>query len=109
MKRIILSFVIILCVFVAGNVMGAAPQAVSKAVPKLQGVLNVNTATVEELQMLPGIGPAIAKDIVKYRTEKGPFKAIADLDKVKGIGKQKLEGIRPYCALEGASTLKVMK
>ena len=94
---IALSTVILLCVLLMG------------AAPKLQGALNINTATVEELQMLPEIGPAIAKDIVKYRTEKGPFKSIADLDKVKGIGKKKLEAIRPYCVLEGASTLKVMK
>lgn len=109
MKGIVRAVLVILCMLVAGNVMGGGPQAAAKAAPKLQGVLNINTATVEELQMLPGIGPAIAKDIVKYRTEKGPFKALADLDKVKGIGKQKLEGVRPYCALEGASTLKVMK
>lgn len=109
MKRIILSAVIILGMLFVGNAMGAAPQTAAKAAPKLEGVLNINTATAEELQMLPNIGPAIAKDIVKYRTEKGPFKSVADLDKVKGIGKKKLDAIKPYCVLEGNSTLKVMK
>jgi competence protein ComEA len=88
---------------------GVAFAAQSKAAPKLEGVLNINSATADEFQMLPGIGPAMAKDIVDYRQAKGPFKNVADLDKVKGIGKKKLEAIKPYCALEGKSTLKVMK
>lgn len=88
---------------------GVASAAQTKVAPKLDGLLNINTATVDELQMLPGIGPAIAKDIVAYRQAKGPFKNVAELDKVKGIGKKKFEAVKPYCALEGKSTLKVMK
>ncbi len=48
--------------------------------------ININTATAEELDKLPGIGPSIAKAIIDYRTANGPFKAIEDINDVKGIG-----------------------
>ncbi len=48
--------------------------------------ININTATAEELDKLPGIGPSIAKAIIDYRTANGPFKTIEDINDVKGIG-----------------------
>jgi competence protein ComEA len=50
------------------------------------GPVNINTATIEELDTLPGIGPAIAARIVAYRQLYGAFKTIEDLMKVEGIG-----------------------
>jgi competence protein ComEA len=50
------------------------------------GRININTATVEELGTLPGIGPTIAKNIVNYRLENGPFQFIQDIQNVSGIG-----------------------
>lgn len=69
-----------------------------------QGVINVNSATVEQLMMLPGIGEKTAKDIVAFRQANGPFKSIDDVTKVKGIGKKKLDKIRPNLALQGQNT-----
>ena len=48
--------------------------------------VDVNTASVEELQQLPGIGPSKAKAIVEEREKNGPFASVDDLDRVRGIG-----------------------
>ena len=49
-------------------------------------VVNINTATVQDFEDLPGIGPVMAQRIVDYRDEHGPFKSVEELTKVKGIG-----------------------
>ena len=62
-------------------------------------VLDLNSATVEQLDELPGIGPALAGRIVDYRTAHGPFKEIDQLNEVKGIGARTLEKLRPLLVL----------
>lgn len=56
--------------------------------------LDLNAATVDQLDDLPGVGPATAAAIVKYRTEHGPFRSVDDLDAVRGIGPAKLDALR---------------
>jgi competence protein ComEA len=58
--------------------------------------IDLNRATLQELTGLPGVGQAIAKRIVEFRDEHGPFKRVEDLMKVKGIGEKSLDKIRPY-------------
>jgi len=65
---------------------GAGPGGAGKKV-------NLNTATVAELDTLPGIGPATAQKIMDFRAQHGSFKTVKDLGKVPGIGARKLEQI----------------
>lgn len=57
------------------------------------GVIDINSATVAQLQTLPGIGEVIAQRIVDYRNANGSFRSVGELIKVKGIGEKRLEAI----------------
>lgn len=58
--------------------------------------VNINTATSEELEKLPGIGQAMASRIVTYRKENGKFSKIEDIKNVSGIGDAKFNNIKSY-------------
>jgi competence protein ComEA len=58
------------------------------------GAISLSSATVEELDELPGVGPVTAQKIVDYRTEHGPFASVDDLDAVPGIGPTRIEQLR---------------
>ena len=59
------------------------------------GPVDLNQATIVELDTLPGIGPTTAQAIIDHRTANGPFATVDDLEAVRGIGPAKLEAIRP--------------
>jgi len=63
--------------------------------------LNINTATADQLQQIPGLGPALAQRIVDYRDEYGPFASTDDLLNISGIGNAKLSTIIPYLTVGG--------
>jgi competence ComEA-like helix-hairpin-helix protein len=72
-----------------------APPAIAKKHPPAQPV-DINSATVEQLQQVPGIGPKMAEAIVHMRETSGPFRRVDDLLAIRGIGKKKYRLIRPY-------------
>lgn len=60
------------------------------------GKVNINTASAEQLESLPGIGPVTARAIIEYRKQNGGFRSVDELIEVHGIGPKRLEQIRPY-------------
>ena len=64
------------------------------------GKLDLNRATAEELETLPGVGPVLAERILTYRQEAGNFRSVEELLQVEGIGKARLEGLRDYVTVE---------
>lgn len=64
------------------------------------GRININTATAEQLTLLPGIGDVIAQRIIDYRTTSGPFRSVDDLLNISGIGEAKLAQIKPYAKVD---------
>ena len=62
--------------------------------------VNLNTATVAELDAVNGIGPSKASAIVEYRNKNGPFKSVDDLQNVKGFGKKSIDKLRPELTVE---------
>ena len=86
----------------------AAPKKASRTTTELSGVININTATEQELRQLPGIGPSAASAIVAHRA-KTPFRAAHEIVKVKGIGDKTFKKLKAYLAVSGPTTLVATK
>ncbi len=71
----------------------------------VSGKLNLNTATEEQLMMLPTVGPSKAERIVTWRKKNGGFKRTADLRRVKGFGYKTFKKLEPLLAITGETTL----
>ncbi len=82
----------------------AARQRTETSAKELTGVININTASVQQLVILPGIGESIAQRIVEYRAQKA-FKRPEDLRAVKGIGEQKYKKLSRFISVSGPTTL----
>jgi comEA protein len=68
--------------------------------------VNLNTATSEQLQQVPGIGPATADKILKMRKSYGPFKSVDDLLAIRGLGPKRLDKMRKYLTTGKSATPK---
>jgi len=69
------------------------------------GVVNINSAELDELMLLPRVGPAVAQRIIDFREENDGFKSVEDLLLVRGIGDATFEGMAPHVAVKGETTL----
>ena len=79
----------------ADTATGHPPQSPPVVVADVRRV-DINHGSVEELQRLPGIGPVLARRIVRYRREHGKFGSIRDIQNVKGIGEKRFAQLEPY-------------
>lgn len=82
------------------------PPSKKKSEKELTGKVNLNTATEEQLMMLPTVGPAKAERIVAWRKKNGGFKRIADLRRVKGFGYKTFKRLAPFIDVKGETTLR---
>mgnify|MGYP000880657541 FL=1 len=95
MKRFSLTLVL-----VATMVALAFPAMASQT-----GKVNINTATAEQLQLLPRVGPSLAKRIVDFRSSNGTFTQPEEWMLVKGVGEKSFELLKPYLSISGETTL----
>ena len=73
---------------------GSPAESGGGATGAATGPVSLSSATLEELDQLPGVGPVTAQKIVDYRTEHGPFASVDELDAVPGIGPTRIEQLR---------------
>jgi competence protein ComEA len=81
----------------AASAAGAAPAGTTGG--GVGGTVHLNSATLEQLETLPGIGPVTAQQILDYRTANGAFSSVDELDAVPGIGPARLEQLKPLVGL----------
>jgi len=82
------------------NLEATSEQLIVDKKKTLTDRINLNTATVQDLQVLPRIGPAISQRIIEFRNEYGPFQTVADIQKVKGIGPKTFKKINEYITVD---------
>ena len=96
MKKARIACVLALCL---GLIFSSVSVLAQKSAPAATEKISLNSATAEQLQSLPGIGPATAKSIVEYRTKAGKFNRIEEIMNVKGIGEKKFQKIKDRLTL----------
>jgi competence ComEA-like helix-hairpin-helix protein len=92
---------IVHCLVIAAFLFCAFNASATKKPPPAP--ININTATSEQLQEVPGIGPATAEKILQMRKSYGAFKSVDDLLSIKGIGKKRLDKMRKYLTVGKAA------
>jgi competence protein ComEA len=102
-KGMIQAMVAVAAMALAGEAM-AEKKAFDRTPREVTGVININTASVKELELLPGVGNHTAKLIVAYR-EKTPFKSAQELTNVKGVGQGIYRHVKDFLTVSGATTL----
>ena len=97
-RRLTAASLALLLAFVASTGLAAAAGK-----PAPAGKVNINTASVEQLQTLPGVGEKLAARIVEYRQKSGGFKATQELMNVKGLGEKNFQKIQGYLSVGDAA------
>jgi competence protein ComEA len=98
----ICSTALVIVAMLSGSALAQKASSSGEASATKAAVVNINTATVAELESLPGIGAKVAARIVDYRTKKGPFKKVEELMNVQGIGEKSFLKIRGQLTVSGS-------
>src|SRR4051794_17372237 len=96
MKRRLSLCLFVLLVLLAG---GSSP-ALARGPRDVDGGVNINTASEDQLRLLPGIGPAKVRSILAYR-QKHPFRTVEELVRIKGIGRKMVRRLRLHLTVTG--------
>jgi len=91
------------CVLTIMLMLGVIPSTRAQTRPTLEGVVNINTASPDELRLLSGVGPARIRNILAYR-QKHPFRTVEELARIKGIGRRTVRQLRLHLAVSGPTT-----
>jgi competence protein ComEA len=98
MRRVKVGTALVLAILLAAPMISAG-QASAPAKAAVATVININTATADQLDALPGVGAKLAARIVDYRQKNGGFKKIEDLMNVQGIGEKNFLKLKPLITL----------
>jgi len=105
MMRILMMVLLILGLGIAAEAGQRAPrQATPAAKASVSGPVNLNTATVSQLETLPGIGKSTAERILEYREKSGGFRKIEDLMNVRGIGEKNFLKLKPLVTVSSGKS-----
>jgi competence protein ComEA len=105
MRRVRFGALLVLALLLAGPAaLAEQAQAPAKSAPATP--VNINTATVDQLDGLPGIGPKMAARIIDYRQKNGGFKKLEDLMNIQGIGEKNFLKLKPLVTLGQPKTEK---
>src|SRR5438067_11709455 len=96
-----------LSVYVVCVALLAAGAARAAGRRDVDGVVNLNTATPEQLRLLPGVGPAKARNILAYRRTH-PFRTVEELVRIKGIGHKMVRRLRLHLTVTGPTTAQAV-
>lgn len=94
-----------LCLFAPGLCQAAGRKSAAATSEKATGFVNLNTASAEQIAMLPRLGAKVAQRVIDYRKANGGFKRIEDLMEVKGIGEKLFNTLKGHLTLTGQTTL----
>jgi competence protein ComEA len=102
MIRIVLAVLLVVGLSTAAGAAQDTPRRSSASPASASAPINLNTATVAQLETLPGIGKATAERILEYRQKNGSFKKVEDLMNVRGVGEKSFLKLKPLITVTAA-------